>query len=61
MKCRLQLYVDGLLFNEDVYAKDYSEAKEVALGIHPNATVISVGHVMEDFCLLYTSPSPRDS
>lgn len=42
MKCRVQLYVAGKLFNEEVIARDYQEAKQVALARNPNAKVISV-------------------
>tara|TARA_B100000287_G_scaffold71955_1_gene63559 strand:- start:654 stop:794 length:141 start_codon:yes stop_codon:yes gene_type:complete len=42
MKCRVQLYVAGQVFNEEVRAVDYKEAKEVALARNPNARVISV-------------------
>jgi hypothetical protein len=42
MKCRVQLYVAGKVFNEEVYAKDYQEAKEVALARNPNAKVVGV-------------------
>ena len=41
MKCRVQLYVAGTLFNEDVYARDYQEARKVALARNPNATIVS--------------------
>ena len=59
MKCKVELYVAGKTFNESVYARDYDEARQVALARNPNATVVSV---TADFytCLLYTSPSPRD-
>ena len=49
MKCRVQLYVAGQLFNEDVHAKDYQEAKKVALARNPNSTVVSVTAIMESF------------
>ena len=49
MKCRVQLYVAGQLFNEDVHAKDYQEEKKVALARNPNATVVSVTAIMESF------------
>ena len=49
MKCRVRLYVTGKLFNEDVYAKDYAEARQVALARNPNATVVGVTHIMESF------------
>ena len=50
MVCEVKLYVAGKVFTETVHARDYQEAKEVALARNPNAQV----------CLLYTSPSPRD-
>ena len=49
MKCRVQLYVAGKLFNEDVHAKDYQEAKQVALARNPNARVVSVNAIIADF------------
>ena len=42
MKCRVQLYVAGQVFNEEVRAVDYQEARQVALARKPNARVISV-------------------
>ena len=42
MRCRVQLYVAGQLFNEEVRAVDYEEARQVALARNPNARVISV-------------------
>ena len=42
MKFRVQLYVEGKTFNEEVRAVDYEEAKRVALARNPNATVVSV-------------------
>ena len=42
MKCRVQLYVAGQIFNEEVRAVDYREARQVALARNPNARVISV-------------------
>jgi len=47
MKCRVQLYVAGKVFNEEVYARDYQEAKQVAIARNPNAKVISVTSVIE--------------
>tara|TARA_B100000902_G_scaffold195610_1_gene186887 strand:- start:881 stop:1039 length:159 start_codon:yes stop_codon:yes gene_type:complete len=49
MKCRVQLYVAGTLFNEDVYAKDYQEARKVALARNPNARVVGVNAIMGSF------------
>ena len=44
MLCRVQLIVAGQVFNEEVRAVDYQEARQVALARNPNpnATVISV-------------------
>ena len=42
MRCRVQLYVAGQVFNEEVRAVDYEEAKQVALARNPNARIISV-------------------
>ena len=50
MKCEVTLYKAGTVFKEEVIAKDYQDARQVALARNPNARV----------CLLYTSPSPRD-
>ena len=42
MRCKVQLIVAGQVFNEEVRAVDYEEAKQVALARNPNARVISV-------------------
>jgi hypothetical protein len=42
MKCKVQLYVAGTVFDEIVHARDYQEAKKVALARNPNAQVIGV-------------------
>ena len=42
MKCKVKLYVAGQVFTETVHARDYREAKQVALARNPNAQVISV-------------------
>lgn len=42
MKCKVQLFVAGKVFNEVVIARDYQEAKQVALARNPNAQVIGV-------------------
>jgi hypothetical protein len=47
MKCQVQLYVAGTVFYETVIAKDYKEAKEVALARNPNAKVIAVNVVFK--------------
>ena len=42
MKCEVTLYKAGTVFKEEVIAKDYQDAKEVALARNPNARVVSV-------------------
>ena len=42
MRCEVKLYVAGTVFNEEVHARDYQEAKQVALARKPNAKVISL-------------------
>ena len=49
MRCRVHLYVAGKLFNEDVYARDYQEARQVALARNPNARVVGVNAIVESF------------
>jgi hypothetical protein len=42
MKCKVQLYVAGTVFDEIVIARDYDEARKVALARNPNAKIIGV-------------------
>ena len=42
MRCRVQLYVAGQVFNEEGRAVDYEEARQVALARNPNARIVSV-------------------
>ena len=42
MKCEVTLYKAGTVFKEEVIAKDYQDAGEVALARNPNATVVGV-------------------
>ena len=42
MKCRVQLYVAGTVFYEEVQAKDYDAARKVALSRNPGAKIVSV-------------------
>ena len=42
MKCEVTLYVAGTVFKEEVQARDYDEAKKVALARNPNCTVMGV-------------------
>ena len=47
MKCEVQLYVAGTVFKEEVIARNYDEARKVALARNPNAKVISVNAVFK--------------
>lgn len=42
MRCRVQLYVAGRVFAEEVEARNYQEAREVAEARNPNAKVMGV-------------------
>lgn len=42
MKCEVKLYVAGTVFTEEVNARNYDEARQVALARNPNARVIGV-------------------
>lgn len=47
MKCEVTLFKAGTVFKEEVIAKDYQDAKQVALARNPNAKVISVTAVFK--------------
>lgn len=42
MRCKVELYVAGRVLYEEVEARDYQEAREVAKARNPNATIIGV-------------------
>ena len=42
MRCKVQLYVAGKVFDEIVEARDYQDARTTALARNPTAKVISV-------------------
>ena len=42
MKCEVTLYVAGTVFKEEVHARDYQEARKVALARNPNAKIVGV-------------------
>ena len=42
MRVKVELYVAGQTYTEEVRAVDYQEAREVALARNPNARVIRV-------------------
>ena len=45
MRVKVELYVAGQTFTEEVRAVDYQEARQVALARKPNARIISVNAV----------------
>ena len=45
MRCEVKLYVAGTVFSEELHARDYQEARQVALARNPNARVVSVNAV----------------
>ena len=47
MKCEVTLYVAGTGFKEEVIARDYQDARQVALARNPNAQVIGVTAVFK--------------
>ena len=42
MKCEVKLFVAGKVFSEEVHARNYDEARQVAKARNPNARVIGV-------------------
>lgn len=42
MKCQVTLYKAGTVFKEEVIARDYQDAKQVALARNPGAKVVGV-------------------
>ena len=47
MKCKVELYKAGTVFEEIVIATDYEDARKVALARNPNATIMGVTAVLE--------------
>ena len=47
MRCKVQLFVAGKVFDEIVEARDYKDARETALARNPNAKVIGVTAVFK--------------
>jgi len=42
MKVKVTLYIAGRIFEEFVYARDYTSARQTALARNPTAKVVSV-------------------
>jgi hypothetical protein len=47
MKCKVELYKAGTVFEEIVVARDYKDARETALVRNPGATIMGVTAVFE--------------
>jgi len=47
MKCKVELYKAGTVFEEIVIARDYKDAKQTALARNPGATVMGVTAIFE--------------
>jgi len=47
MRCKVQLYIAGKVFDEIVEARDYRDARETALARNPKAKVIGVTAVFK--------------
>ena len=47
MKCKVQLFKAGTIFEEVMIARDYDDAKKVALARNPGATVMGVTAVFD--------------
>ena len=42
MICQVTLYKAGTVFKEEVVAKDYDDARQVAIAMNPNARIVIV-------------------
>ena len=42
MKCQVKLFKAGTVFTEEVIAKDYQDARKVAIARNPDATIVGV-------------------
>jgi|TARA_R100000455_G_scaffold10049_2_gene4147 hypothetical protein len=49
MQCDVKCYVSGKVFSVKCLARDYDEAKQVALAQHPNARIMGVTAVFQQF------------
>jgi hypothetical protein len=47
MKCQVTLYKAGTVFKDEVIAKDYQDARQVALARNPGAQVVGVTAVFK--------------
>lgn len=47
MRCEVKLFKAGTVFSEMVIARDYEDAKKVALARNPGANIVSVNAVFK--------------
>jgi hypothetical protein len=47
MKCKVELYKAGTVFEEIVIARDYQDARKIALARNPSSTIMGVTAVFE--------------
>jgi hypothetical protein len=47
MKCEVTLYKAGTVFKEEVIARDYQDARQVAVARNPGARIVSVTAVFK--------------
>tara|TARA_B100000902_G_scaffold283985_1_gene269960 strand:+ start:1195 stop:1338 length:144 start_codon:yes stop_codon:yes gene_type:complete len=47
MKCKVKLFKAGTIFEEVMIARDYEDAKKVALARNPGSTIMGVTAVFE--------------
>ena len=47
MKCEVSMYKAGVVFNEQYVAKDYQDARKIALARNPGVTIVGVTAVFK--------------
>ena len=47
MRCQVELYVAGTVFYEEMEARDYDHARQIALSRNPGATIVGVNAVFD--------------
>ena len=47
MKCEVSMYKAGIVFKEHYVAKDYQDARKIALARNPGVTIVSVTAVFK--------------
>jgi hypothetical protein len=48
MNCEVKCFVSGKVFSVKCYARDYDEARQVALAQYPNARIMGVTAVLSN-------------